>query len=202
MEKKQSSNEFYVLIYNISKAKNIGTLIRSACAFGVKQIFVLGTDKKIMKKFFGSQGTVQKVEFKFFENLTVLKEHCSQNSIHFCGIEIGNEAKPVHKFEFKGNTLFVLGNEGIGMNDKQKELCKDNLVYIPQYSDKTASLNVSIAASIVFHHYALWAGYKEADVNEEKYVVHPKGNNHQNQEESNEKDIKSENHIVLDGYDL
>ena len=34
-------------------------------------------------------------------------------------------------------------------------------MYIPQYTDKTASLNVAIAGSIIFHHFGLWAGYEE-----------------------------------------
>jgi hypothetical protein len=38
----------------------------------------------------------------------------------------------------------------------------DHFVYIPQYTDKTASLNVAIAGSIIFHHFALWANYQEA----------------------------------------
>jgi len=30
----------------------------------------------------------------------------------------------------------------------------DHFVYIPQYTDKTASLNVAVAGSIIFHHFA------------------------------------------------
>ena len=33
-----------------------------------------------------------------------------------------------------------------------------------QYTEKTASLNVSVAAGIIFHHFGLWAGYQEAKV--------------------------------------
>jgi tRNA G18 (ribose-2'-O)-methylase SpoU len=51
----------------------------------------------------------------------------------------------------------MLGNEGQGMNAKQMSLC-DKFVYIPQHGPGTASLNVAVAASIVLHHYALWAG--------------------------------------------
>ena len=54
----------------------------------------------------------------------------------------------------------MLGNEGAGLNQKQIEICHQ-FVYIPQYTDKTASLNVAIAGSIIFHHFALWAGYQE-----------------------------------------
>lgn len=166
--------KFYVLIYNLSKAKNIGTLIRSAAAFGCYQVFILGADKKILKKFFGSQGTVDKSEFVFFNKVDELKEHCEKNKIHICGVEIGKSSKPIQSHPFRGDTLFILGNEGAGMNEKQKDLCGDHLVYIPQYSNKTASLNVAVAASIIFQHYSCWAGYEEFqlnDSNEEKFGV-------------------------------
>jgi len=162
--------DFYLLIYNIAKKHNIGTLIRSASAFNIKKILVLGENKKILKKFFGSQGTVKKTEFLFFNDVQSIKDFCKENKIYICGIEIGAECKPIHTQPFKGNTLFVLGNEGSGMNNKQKEMC-DHLVYIPQYSTKTGSLNVAIAASIVFHHFAVWAQYSEAKFTEEKYNV-------------------------------
>jgi len=162
--------DFYVLIYNIGKSKNLGTLIRSASAFNCKKILVLGSNKKILKSFFGSQGTVKKMDFVFFETIEELKKYCNDNTITICGIEIGGKSEAIHRHKFQGNTLFVLGNEGSGMNDKQKKLC-DEFVYIPQYSDKTGSLNVAIAASIIFHHYAIWADYKESEFKEEKYCV-------------------------------
>jgi tRNA G18 (ribose-2'-O)-methylase SpoU len=162
--------DFYLLIYNIQSKHNAGTLIRSACAFNCKKILVIGKDKKILKKFFGSQGTVKKIEFVFFEDIEEVRNFCKENNIHVCGVEIGGGSISVDKHPFKGNTLFVLGNEGAGMNQKQKDLC-DHLVYIPQYSNKTGSLNVAIAASIIFHHFGLWAGYKEASYTDEKYNV-------------------------------
>jgi tRNA G18 (ribose-2'-O)-methylase SpoU len=168
--------DFYLLIYNIAKKHNIGTLIRSASAFNIKKVLVLGENKKILKKFFGSQGTVKKTEFLFFNDIKSIKDFCKENEIYICGIEIGGESKPVQTQPFKGNTLFILGNEGSGMNYKQKEMC-DHLVYIPQYSSKTGSLNVAIAASIIFHHFAVWANYPEATFTEEKYDVEfQKGN--------------------------
>jgi tRNA G18 (ribose-2'-O)-methylase SpoU len=146
-------------------------LIRSANAFGVKQIFILGENKKILKKFFGSQGTVNKSDFLFFDDVTQLRIYCQEKSITIVGIEIGEGSKPIDVFEFKGDTLFVLGNEGQGMNTKQKELCKNSLVYIPQFSNKTASLNVACAGSIIFHYFAKWAKYDEMNIVDEKFEV-------------------------------
>eukprot|EP00397_Hematodinium_sp_SG-2012_P053363 GEMP01063658.1.p1 GENE.GEMP01063658.1~~GEMP01063658.1.p1 ORF type:complete len:101 (-),score=25.91 GEMP01063658.1:530-832(-) len=56
----------------------------------------------------------------------------------------------------------MLGNEGTGMNEKQMAAC-DYFVYIPQYSEATASLNVAVAGSIVLHHFALWAKFKTTE---------------------------------------
>ena len=50
------------------------------------------------------------------------------------------------------------------------QLC-DAFVYIQQYGAGTASLNVSVAASIVLHHFALWAGYRERGRHGEKFDV-------------------------------
>ena len=47
----------------------------------------------------------------------------------------------------------------------------DSFAYIPQYGPGTASLNVAVAASIVLHHFALWAGYAEREREGQKYVV-------------------------------
>ncbi len=191
--------DFYLLIYNIAKKHNIGTLIRSASAFKIKKVLVLGENKKILKKFFGSQGTVKKTEFLFFNDIKGIKEFCKENEIYICGIEIGGDSKPVQTQPFKGNTLFVLGNEGSGMNHKQKEMC-DHLVYIPQYSSKTGSLNVGIAASIIFHHFAVWANYPEASYTEEKYdVEYQKGNMEFKQIKHNNND---NNDINNDNNDL
>lgn len=44
-------------------------------------------------------------------------------------------------------------------------------MYIRQYGPGTASLNVTVAASIVMHHFALWANYKERERVGEKFVV-------------------------------
>lgn len=77
------------------------------------------------------------------------------------GVEICEGAQPVSRGQaFRGPTAFMLGNEGQGMSERQMSLC-DRFVYIPQFGPGTASLNVAVAASIVLHEFATWAGYQE-----------------------------------------
>lgn len=41
------------------------------------------------------------------------------------------------------------------MSEKQKAYC-DSFVYISQYGGGTASLNVTVAASIILHRFSAW----------------------------------------------
>ncbi len=50
----------------------------------------------------------------------------------------------------------------------------DAFVYIGQYGTGTASLNVAVAASIVLHHFALWADFDEAARDGYKFVLTPR----------------------------
>jgi hypothetical protein len=68
-------------------------------------------------------------------------------------------------------TRFLLVSlQGSGLSAPQVQLC-DAFVYIPQYGAGTASLNVTVAASIVLQHFAAWAGYAERPRSGAKYDV-------------------------------
>jgi tRNA G18 (ribose-2'-O)-methylase SpoU len=166
----------YLFLHNISKKHSIGNLIRSACAFNISKIFYVSNRPEGSKKMkainefhcFGHQGTYNQMEFQSFGNIGEAKKYFEGNKIKICGVEIGEGSKPVQDHPFHGDTAFFMGNEGSGLLPMHRELC-DHFVYIPQYTEKTASLNVYVAAGIVFHHFALWANFQEAKVYGEKY---------------------------------
>mmetsp|Transcript_61064 Transcript_61064/g.132376 ORF Transcript_61064/g.132376 Transcript_61064/m.132376 type:complete len:242 (+) Transcript_61064:69-794(+) len=157
----------HLVLFNVGKRQNWGTLLRSACAFGVTEVCVVGSKKLAT---FGSQGTAANAPIRHFESLTDVKAEMSSRGIRLCGVEIDPEAVGVHTQPFQGSTAFMLGNEGQGMTPAQRAVC-DFFVYIPQHSGATASLNVAIAGSIVLHHFAIWAKLEEHPRVEGKYVV-------------------------------
>jgi tRNA G18 (ribose-2'-O)-methylase SpoU len=55
-----------MLMFNIQKQKNFGTIIRSAAAFGIDEVFLVGTNHKKMTTF-GSQGTANKTNYRIFD---------------------------------------------------------------------------------------------------------------------------------------
>ena len=70
--------------------------------------------KKMSK--FGSQGTADKMDYSIFNSLKDVRRYCTDNKISICGIEIIEGAKPIQDHPFNGDTLFMLGNEGSGLN--------------------------------------------------------------------------------------
>ena len=149
---------FSVLIFNIQSKHNVKSIINTSLSFNCDKILIIGKDKKVLQQFYSNEKNQLIINEKFliFNDLEELKEYIKKNNIFVCGIEIGKDCIPIQKEPFKGDTLFVLGNEGMGLNQRQKELC-DQYVFIEQYSNKTGSLNVSIAASIIFYHFFNWA---------------------------------------------
>ncbi|KAG2488382.1 hypothetical protein HYH03_013069 [Edaphochlamys debaryana] len=158
----------YIITHSVAKKHNIGTIVRSATAFGVKEVCLVGS-----RAFntFGSHGSDAHVAFRHFDKLTECVQHLKQvEGCRVMGVEICEGALPVQEHPFTGPTAFLLGNEGQGLSDKQMALC-DGFVYIPQIGPGTASLNVAVAASIVLHHFACWAGYQERQREGYKFKV-------------------------------
>lgn len=165
----ENDKDAYMLVYNIGKKKNFGDILRSAAAFGVKEVFVVGAKKLSL---FGNQGTQRYCKFRHFETLQEAKTELNSRGIALVGIEISETARRIDAHPFTGSTCFMSGNEGTGMNEQQLEAC-DSFVYIPQYSGATASLNVATATGIVFHHFALWADKPQQPIQGYKFVVDP-----------------------------
>ena len=156
MEKEKYN--FSVLIFNIQSKHNVKSIINTALSFNCDKILIIGKDKKVLQQYYSNEKNQNIINEKFivFNTLEELKEYIKKNNIFVCGIEIGKDCIPIQNEPFKGDTLFVLGNEGMGLNQRQKELC-DQYVFIEQYSNKTGSFNVCIAASIIFYHFFNWA---------------------------------------------
>mmetsp|Transcript_1454 Transcript_1454/g.1733 ORF Transcript_1454/g.1733 Transcript_1454/m.1733 type:complete len:228 (+) Transcript_1454:324-1007(+) len=167
-EKQPLKPEFYIIVHNVAKRQNVGNMLRSACAFGVAEVIFVGSKKNL--QLFGSQGTHKHVKIRTVDSLEEAVSYVKAAGCKICGVEIRNDALNIVSRPFEGNTAFILGNEGHGLTQKQADVC-DFFVYIPHYGNGTASLNVTVAASIIFHHFAEWAGYVERPREGEKYVV-------------------------------
>ncbi|XP_020114452.1 uncharacterized protein LOC109728449 [Ananas comosus] len=160
--------ESVVVVHNVAKRHNVGTLARSAAAFGVSEVVVVG--RRDFNSF-GSHGSTAHLRFRHLSSLPLARRYLKEERDYdICGVEIVDGAMPVTDHPFRKSTAFLLGNEGTGLSERECEIC-DFFVYIPQYGGGTASLNVTVAASIVLHHFGVWAGFPERVREGNKFVV-------------------------------
>ncbi|KAK3025273.1 hypothetical protein RJ639_044075 [Escallonia herrerae] len=168
MENQKSSGfESYVVVHNIAKRHNVGTLARSATAFGVSELILVG--RRDFNSF-GGHGSTSHLRLRHFHSLSLARLFLKEKDCDICGVEITDDAVAVNQHPFKKSTAFLLGNEGTGLSAKECEIC-DFFVYIPQYGGGTASLNVTVAASIILHHFGVWAGFSERTRDGKKFTV-------------------------------
>ena len=175
--------EFYLLITGEAGKNNYGILVRSASAFDCKEIFILGNNKNILKKFFGNHGTAKKMKYTFFSSADELNNHCLKNDIQICGVNINYKyndnikAIPIQDIDFENKkTLFILGNSMYPIsNELEKIITK--YTYIDQVSkdQNKHELNLSIIGTIAMHYFGVKNSYRMAGLNDlyndEKYVV-------------------------------
>jgi tRNA G18 (ribose-2'-O)-methylase SpoU len=100
----------------------------------------------------GEQHTYTVIRFTKF---SVCALWMRQLGVPLIGIEITDAALSVRDSirQRWPKVAFVPGNEGSGIGSAVGRLC-DGFVYIPQYGDGTASLNVHVATAVVLHRHA------------------------------------------------
>lgn len=147
MIKKDKLCSKVLVLDTISDPTNLGTLLRSAVAFGFETIFLSNgsvdcyNDKVIR----GSQGAIFKVNIIKGDLLDFLSKLQKTHQILGTNVRVG---KDVCDVEIKPNTAIILGNEARGMNPLAEKYVDTNL-YIKM--SNTESLNLSVAGSILMY---------------------------------------------------
>jgi 23S rRNA (guanosine2251-2'-O)-methyltransferase len=155
---KLSKKQFFVIAHNIRSLYNVGSIFRTADAFGVSKIFLTGytgTPKKpehaakISKVALGAETWIAwEKSPTAFALIRSLKKQYPKISI--IGLENNVKAKPLNKFKPKFPLALILGEERQGIQKPLIKLC-DQIVEIPMLGKKE-SLNVSVAFGIAAYH--------------------------------------------------
>ena len=153
---------FKLIIFNLVKDHNIGTLIRAAYAFGCHEVLLVGRKKF---KITGTGGTYRAQSLRHFFSMEEAAAYCSREGFAVYGVEIGGI--DLGEAAFDEDIAFVLGNEGRGISDAAP-YCK-KLITIPQWGG-VPSLNVAVAGGIVMHAFQSSQNLPRARVVGQRYV--------------------------------
>ena len=153
VEEFQVSPKFPVIavLENIRSAYNVGSVFRTADAFLIQAVYLVGytafpPHKEIRKTALGAEETVEWKHFRTMEE--ALKELRAQGYSVWAA-EQTSESKLLQEFAEEINTgmAVVFGNEVSGVESSTLALC-DGSLEIPQLGMKH-SLNIATAAGVV-----------------------------------------------------
>lgn len=137
-----------LVLGEVQDPHNVGAVIRSAAAFGVKGVLIpphnqapiTGAVVKV------SAGMAFKIPIVTISNVNSTLRDLQQDGFWVYGLD-GNGTTSTVSEKFTKPTVFVLGNEGSGLREKTKETC-DDIISIPIHP-QCESLNAAAATAIV-----------------------------------------------------
>ncbi len=140
-----------LILDGIQDPGNLGTIIRSAVAFGIDTIVTsLDTvDYYNVKTLRASEGMVFNINIVEKDLNELLPELKNTHRIYTTNVVNGTD---VSKIDVNKPYAIVMGNEGNGVKREIADMC-DEAIYIPM-NNNCESLNVAIATSIILYEYS------------------------------------------------
>lgn len=134
---------FGIGVERVSKAVNLGNLLRSANAFGANFAFTVGADERAFEMRSDTSHAESHLPLYHWRSLD---EMCLPKGCSLVGIEILGEAVDLPSFPHPLRAAYVLGPERGELSPELVARCQ-HLVRIPT----TFSLNVATAGAIVMY---------------------------------------------------
>ena len=135
----------------VTDARNIGSLIRSAASFSIDGIIIkerhFPSESKLMYK--SASGCMEYINIFQVSNVNTALKFLREKNFWIYGFEAKSEKK-FNDIKWDGNNVLLFGSEGFGMREHTKKYT-DFLVKI-DINKYIESLNISNSAAIVFHH--------------------------------------------------
>ena len=141
-------DERAIALCSVRDPGNIGSVIRSAVAFGAQHIVLSADSADIYnsKTVRSAMGALFKVKVTVVRDFASFISASQANGRNVYAAELTDNAVALDHIKALPTDIFIIGNEGHGIPAEISSAC-NNSVYIP-ISSNTESLNASVAAAI------------------------------------------------------
>ncbi|MFC4591547.1 TrmH family RNA methyltransferase [Sphaerisporangium corydalis] len=144
-----TENRLSLILESVTGPFNIGSLFRTAAAFGADQIWLAGnatppTNPKAQKTALGTDRLVTWHEPVLPADAV---RAAKEDGYTVIAVELTGDAVPLHRAGLDRDVCLVLGNEDHGCSPALLEAV-DEVIYIPQVG-RVGSFNVGVAGAIV-----------------------------------------------------
>ena len=137
-----------LLLDSVTQPFNVGSIVRTAAAFGVEHIWLCGNtaplDHPSVRK--TALGTERFLSAEREPSAAAAAKAAAASGLRVIAIELADGAVPLYEAPVGGNVCLAIGNEDHGCSPALLAAC-DAAAYIPQVG-RVGSLNVAVAAAI------------------------------------------------------
>lgn len=143
------SGEKIMMLYSLRDPGNVGTVVRSAAAFGFDRLIVSAdtADMYNSRAMRASMGAFFKMKIDVVSDFSSAVDSLAKVGRRVLCAELRDGAKSLDDIVVSKSDCFVIGNEGHGIDIEISKKCSAS-VYIP-IAPNSESLNAAIAASII-----------------------------------------------------
>ena len=142
----ESGHGLVIALENTQRDFNMGSIVRSANAFGVRHVYVIGR-RQWNKR--GAMATDKYLHVHYVDSVREFVDEMQQQSREIIAVDNVAGSTPLGVSVLPKNAVLVFGQEGPGISE---ELAKSasSIVAIEQFGS-TRSINVGAAAAVVMY---------------------------------------------------
>lgn len=142
------AHDFVILLDHLKAGYNVAKILRSAEAFGAREVHLVGIGPFDPAP---AKGALRKVPTRFHDDFAACcRELLARGYTLFVLDPAGETTLP--RAELPAQSAFVFGHEEFGTSFERSDYPEIRSLAIPQFGDMQ-SLNVAVAASIVMYEY-------------------------------------------------
>ncbi len=145
------SGSKYICLEEVRDPGNIGTIIRSAEAFGMSGVILIGNcaDVYSPKVLRSTMGTIFHLPIISFNNVQSAFEAFKKGNFKTFGAVLERNSKKLSEISFEEKNICLIGNEANGLTKEAQSAC-DEFLFI-EMSGGAESLNAAVAASVIMY---------------------------------------------------
>ena len=139
-------HDFHVAIENFAHDFNIGSVVRTANAFGAREVHIVGRRRWNRR---GAMVTDRYQHIRHHDSVASLALWAAAEGVPLVGIDNLPGSVPLETYELPHTCVLLFGQEGPGLSDEARTSCTATLS-IAQFGS-TRSINAGAAAAIAMH---------------------------------------------------
>ncbi|OUR91821.1 RNA methyltransferase [Flavobacteriales bacterium 34_180_T64] len=137
---------------NVSNAPNLGSLFRTADAFGVEKLIFCGPDIPLGRKMTKTSRATEKiVDYEIAESILEVITQLKQSDYQIIALEITSTSKQISDYVFSKEKpiALIIGDENYGVSDSILEKT-DQVLHINMFG-QNSSMNVVQATTVALY---------------------------------------------------